>query len=234
MSSDRDKTLAAFGEKQAASYDDRFAKASAMRDAMHLVTRLALGELRDDARVLCVGAGTGLEIGYLAAAFPRWRFMAVEPAPAMLAQCRKRADAEGFADRCEFHEGFLDSLSIGDPYDGATCLLVSHFLQRPERKEFFIEIARRLKPGATLVNADLASGVGTPGHKRAMAVWRRMWLLCDTPVEQVDNMLTEFEKKVPLLPPDDVVELVCAAGFDAPTPILQTLLIHGWSFTRSA
>lgn len=234
MSSDRDKTLAAFGEKQAASYDDRFAKASAMRDAMHLVTRLALGELNEDASVLCVGAGTGLEIGYLAAAFPRWRFMAVEPAPAMLAQCHKRADAEGFADRCEFHEGFLDSLPEGDPYDAATCLLVSHFLQRPERREFFAAIARRLKPGATLVTADLASDVGTPGHARAMAVWRRMWLHCDTPLEQVDNMLVEFEKKVPLLPPAEVAKLVCAAGFEAPTPILQTLLIHGWSFTRSA
>jgi tRNA (cmo5U34)-methyltransferase len=233
MPSARDKTLAAFGEKQAASYDDRFAKASAMRDAMHLVTRLALGELKDDARVLCVGAGTGLEIGCLAAAFPQWRFMAVEPAPAMLAQCRKRAGAEGFADRCEFHEGFLESLPEGEPYDAATCLLVSHFLERPERSEFFTEIARRLQPGATLVTADLASAVGTPGHARLMAVWRRMWLLCDTPIEQVDQMLTEFEKKVPLLPPADVVELVCAAGFEAPTSILQTLLIHGWSFRRA-
>ncbi len=234
MPSDRDKTLAAFGEKQAASYDDRFAKASAMRDAMHLVTRLALGELKEDARVLCVGAGTGLEIAYLAAAFPHWRFTAVEPAPAMLTLCRQRADREGFADRCEFHEGFLESLPEGEPYDAATCLLVSHFLERPDRSEFFAEVARRLQPGATLVNADLSSGVGTPGHARLMAVWRRMWLLCDTPVEQVDQMLTEFEKKVPLLPPAEVVELVCSAGFESPTPILQTLLIHGWSFTRSS
>src|SRR5690606_13555283 len=99
---------------------------------------------------------------------------------------------------------------------------------------FFAEIARRLKPGATFVNADLCSEVGTPEHARAMAVWRRMWLLCDTPVEQVDRMLAEFEKRVPLLPPNEVVKLVCAAGFEAPTPLVQTMLIHGWSFTRAA
>lgn len=228
-----DEATAAFGAKHAASYDDSFAKASAMRDAMHLVTRLALRGLPADARVLCVGAGTGLEIGYLAEAYPSWRFMAVEPAPAMLAICRRRAVEEGFADRCEFHEGYLDSLPVGEPYDAATCLLVSHFLQPPERRELFAEVARRLASGAILVTADLASDRLAPMHGRLLEVWRQMWLHCDTPADRVDQKLENFERMVSLLPPAEVASLVCSAGFDSPTPVLQTLLIHGWTFRRT-
>ncbi|WP_232288441.1 class I SAM-dependent methyltransferase [Anaeromyxobacter sp. K] len=62
-----------------------------MRDALHLVTRLALGELPAQARILCVGAGTGAELLSLAAAFPGWRFTAVDPSEPMLRRCRARA-----------------------------------------------------------------------------------------------------------------------------------------------
>ncbi|TWT96732.1 hypothetical protein Pla108_25060 [Botrimarina colliarenosi] len=234
MPTDRGKTLAAFDAEKAASYDNQFANVSAMRDAMHLLTRLALGELPAESRVLCVGAGTGLEIGYLAEVFPRWRFMAVEPAPAMLDLCRKRARDNDFADRCEFHGGYLDSLPAAEPYDAATCLLVSHFLQPPERRALFVEIAQRLTPGAVLVAADLASDRAAPAHDRLMAAWRQMWLLCGMPVDQVEKARAHFEEQVSLLPPAEVASLVCSAGFEAPTPILQTLLIHGWSFRREA
>ena len=59
-----------FDQKQAAEYDQRFAKAAAMRDALRLLTAAVLGDPPADARVLSVGAGTGLEIAYLAQKFP--------------------------------------------------------------------------------------------------------------------------------------------------------------------
>jgi tRNA (cmo5U34)-methyltransferase len=59
-----------FDESHAAAYDERFAKLAPMQDALHLVTQLALAELPADARVLCVGAGTGAELVHLAGALP--------------------------------------------------------------------------------------------------------------------------------------------------------------------
>ncbi len=51
-----------FDQKFASSYDRRFAKLVPMREALHLLIRMVLSELPNDARVLCVGVGTGSEL----------------------------------------------------------------------------------------------------------------------------------------------------------------------------
>ena len=76
-----------FDEKRASTYDERAAKLAPLRDTLHLLTRLILSELPANARILCVGVGTGLELIYLAKEFPQWQFTAVEPATAMLDTC---------------------------------------------------------------------------------------------------------------------------------------------------
>lgn len=136
-----------FDQKTASSYDKQNAFWETGREALFSLMRLILSELPADARILCVGAGTGTEIITLAQAFPQWQFTAVEPAPAMLDVCRRKAEESGIAPRCTFHEGYLDSLPASDPFDAATCLLVSQFLkQAEERSRFFGQIAQRLRP----------------------------------------------------------------------------------------
>jgi hypothetical protein len=46
----------------------------------------------------------------------------------MMAVCRRRATEQGFADRCTFHTGSLDSLPAGESFHAATSLLVSQFI----------------------------------------------------------------------------------------------------------
>ena len=69
-----------FDEERASTYDKSAAKIAPLRDTLNLLTRLILSDLPADARILCVGVGTGLELIYLAHEFPQWRFTAVEPA----------------------------------------------------------------------------------------------------------------------------------------------------------
>lgn len=127
-----------FDEERASTYDEKAAKVAPLRDVLHLLTRLILSELPADARVLCVGVGTGLELIYLAQEFPQWQFTAVGPATAMLDTCRQKAEECGVASRCTWHEGYLDSLPTSAPFDAATCLLVSHFfMQQEERRKIF-------------------------------------------------------------------------------------------------
>jgi tRNA (cmo5U34)-methyltransferase len=223
-----------FDEERAASYDHIFEKIAPMRDALHLLTRLVFSELPSAARILCVGAGTGAEILYLAEAFPQWRFTAVEPAAPMLAICRRRAEEAGIASRCTFHEGYLESLPATDPFDAATCLLVSHFLlEKDERGDFFRQIAGRLRPGGYLVSADLASDMNSPAYRSLLGTWKQMMRHCGVPAEQAEQSGVPHGRDVAVLPPHEVAAIIASSGFEAPTLFLQTLLIHAWYARRS-
>jgi len=166
-----------FDEQQAAGYDERWAPLAPLRDSLHLQMRLVLQGLPADARILCVGAGTGAELIALARAFPSWRFVAVDPSAPMLEVCKQNAARESITHRCEFHAGYAHELPANLKCDAATTILVSQFLtDRTARVGFFREIAQRLKPGGTLVTADLCL-LSADQHDRLFPVWQRMMRL---------------------------------------------------------
>src|SRR5690606_6598619 len=106
----RAEEIRAVFDQQAAGYDKQWAKLSPIRDGLHFLLESVFADLPTDARVLCVGVGTGAELAHLAKTFPLWSFTALDPSSAMIEQCRKRAEKEGFASRCRFHVGYVDSL----------------------------------------------------------------------------------------------------------------------------
>lgn len=223
-----------FDKERASTYDIRAAKIAPLRDALHLSIRLILCELPTDARILCVGVGTGLELIYLAQEFPQWQFTAVEPATAMLEICRQNARAAGVESRCTWHEGYLDSLPASAPFDAATCLLVSHFFMQPEeRRKFFSQIASRLRPQGYLVSADLASDMSTSAYQDLRDIWTRMLKYAAYPDEDVEKFLASHGRDAAVLPPDQVGAIIASSGFDAPVLFLQTLFIHAWYARRS-
>ncbi len=224
-----------FDQERASSYDERFAALAPMRDALHLLIRVILSELPTDAHILCVGAGTGAELIYLAQNFPQWRFTAVEPAAPMLDICRQKAEERGIASRCTFHEGYLDSLPASDSFNAATCLLVSHFMmQQDERSDFFQQIASRLHPDGYLVSSDLASDMATSEYQSLLEVWLRMLKYAQVPVAEIDNFRVSYGRDVALLSPEKVESIITKGGFESPVLFYQTLLIRAWYAKRSA
>lgn len=118
---------------------------------LHRMTMLLLSEhISRSAEILVVGAGGGLELEVLAEAQPEWSFVGVDPSTAMLDAARLRIAQ--FKDRVELRHGYIDDAPPG-PFDGATCLLMLHFLDRQERLRTLKEIRRRLRPNAALVVA---------------------------------------------------------------------------------
>ena len=221
----------AFDEDHAASYDQRFAKLAPFKDALHLAMRGLLADLPEDARVLCVGAGTGAELLYLADAFPGWTFTLVEPAAAMLNRCRTRAAEAGIEARCSFHEGYLDALPPTDPFDAATSILVSQFvLIRQKRCNFFQDIAARLKTEGHLITADLAGEPGTVPWE----AWMALMKYNDFTEEQIAQYCTALKNDVAVVPPSEVEAIIASGGFEAPMLFCQTLLIHAWHARRTA
>lgn len=227
----RPETAALFNA-HAPTYDTQWARMSPVRDALNFLLEPLLATLPDDAHILGVGVGTGAELAFLAQRFPRWRFTAVEPAETMLALCRQRAEAEGFAARCTFHLGFLETLAP-TAHHAATCFLVSQFLLDPaERTALFHEIAARLTPGGILVNADLAADVTTPGYDALLRLWMTRMSSAGVPDEAIERARAAYAKDVAILPPERVASLIEAAGFERPVPFFQAALLQAWCARR--
>ena len=225
-------SLTHFGPEQAAAYDERFAKLAPLRDALHLLAASLLEAMPGDARILCVGAGTGAEILALASRFPGWHFTAVEPSGPMLDLCRRKADSAGIAGRCEFHEGYLDSLPRAEPFHAATSFLVSQFvLDAESRRGFFREIATRLKPGGRLLNADLSADRTAASYPDLFEAWLRLMAFAGLPPEAIASLRSAYGRDVAITPPHEIEALIRSAGFEAPVAFLQTGMIRAWSAT---
>jgi tRNA (cmo5U34)-methyltransferase len=196
---------------------------------LHRMAALLLAEAAPaSADVLVVGAGGGLELAAMAALEQRWRFIGVDPAPAML-DLAQQAVAP-FAQRVQLVMGIIDQAPAG-PFDGATCLLTLHFLEHGERLRTLREIRRRLRRGARFVmahhsppegSAELWMGrsiaFGAEGHSApssTLAAARRM------------------TAGLPLLAPSKEEELLHLAGFADVELFYAAFSFRGWVGTAA-
>jgi tRNA (cmo5U34)-methyltransferase len=151
----------------------------------------------------------------------------------MLDVCRRRAEAEGFASRCHFHEGYLDSLGVNDGHDAATCFLVPQFiLERAERSALFRAISDRLLPGGILASSDLASEAGPDARAALLHTWLTMMAGAGIPPDAQARMREAYGRDVAIPPPEVIASIIEAGGFETPVQFFQAGLIHAWFCRR--
>lgn len=213
-----------------ASYaEDAPRKVPGLADLHRMMMLLLAEQAPGAAHILVVGAGGGMETKALAEAQPAWRFTGVDPSPAMLdLACQTLAP---FADRVELLEGTIDQAPAG-PFDGATCLLTLHHIDRSERLRTLREIRRRLKPGMNLVIA----GHSAPGPDPERWMTRSVAFGDRTGLDWVKaaatgKMMTE---RLPLLAPTEEEDLLREAGFTAVALFYAAFSFRGWVATASA
>ena len=222
-------------DRMASGYDSKLARMAPINNGLYFLLESVLAGLPEEARILCVGVGTGAELIHLARVFPGWRFTAVEPSGAMIDTCRKRVDEVGLSSRCSFHEGYVESLPLEGMHDAATCFLVSQFiLDAQARSDFFKQIADRLVPNGILANADLSADVESEDYDALLAVWQRVMDSSAVSAEGLDRMKSGYAKDVAILSPAATASIIEAGGFVKPVQFFQAGLICGWFTTRAS
>lgn len=161
-----DRDAPAAFERTAADYDRARRALVTCQDSLH--ARLIEALTSAPARILELGAGTGLLSAAVARAFPAAELWLVDAAPAMLARARQR-----LAGHPHLHCAELDyrqSLPCG-PFDAVVSALSIHHLSHVDKQGLFRRVFEALRPGGVFANADQVLGP-TPAQE---AYYQQVW-----------------------------------------------------------
>jgi len=186
--------------------------------------------LPERAKILVVGAGTGMEICEFAPLNPGWSFCAVDPSENMLNLMTRKLSERNITNCVDIRKGYVDNIENEEVFDGATCILVMHFLKDDGSKLALLEsIGRRLKHGAPCVLID---GFGEPGSaefEEIKASWKHYPIIHGVSSEAVENAFREvIMKMVQFVPESRILELLRAAGFTGTFKYYSGFLYGGW------
>lgn len=220
-----------FDEDMAAAYDRRNSGLKPISDCLHFLMGLVLQDLPENARLLCVGVGTGAEILSLATQRPGWSFVGVDPSLDMLQVGRKRLEAAGVLDRCELVHGYVDDVA-DQGFDAVIALLVAHFIQLPDRPAFYGSIHDRLKPGGRFVSAEISCDLDGAQFPAMLKDWEQVQKMMGATPASLAALPGMLRNVLGVVPPEKTEALWREAGFTPPTGFFQGFMIRGWHAQR--
>jgi tRNA (cmo5U34)-methyltransferase len=179
----------------------------------------------DDANILVLGAGGGLELKVFADMQPAWHFCGVDPSAEMLALARQTLGP--LSERVTFHQGYIDDAPEG-PFDGATCLLTLHFMPEEERRRAVAEVYRRLKPGAAFVVAHHSYPQNEPEKRLWLSRFAAFGPEPGLSFASREDMITAIGERLPALSPEKDEEILRDAGFSDVALFYAGFTFRGW------
>ena len=193
---------------------------------MHRMAAQLLAERTgDDASILVLGAGGGLEIRAMAELQPSWRFHGVDPSAEMLAVAR--AACAPVTGRVGWTQGLIPD-APADMFDGATCLLTLHFVAEADKLEALTAIRRRLKPGAALILVDLCLDKASPDYDALRDRYARFALDSGANADDVAATRDRLKEVIHTVSPARNEALLREAGFDGGALFYAGLSWRGW------
>lgn len=193
---------------------------------LHKMMAVLLAERApSDAHILVLGAGGGMELKAFAQAQPGWQFEGIDPSKAMLELAQ--ATLGELNSRVHLHAGYIDSTPMA-LFDGASCLLTLHFLKPPERLETLKALYHRLKPGAPLVIAHHSFTMTAPEPDKWLKRNAAYAIASGIPAAQAQNNLPAIKERLPILSPEQEIELLSKAGFVDIEMFYCAFTFKGW------
>lgn len=186
------------------------------------------------ARVLVVGAGTGVEMAAFGAAKPLWDILGVDPSPQMIELARRKLDALRLASpRLALHEGFVSDLPGEPAFDAATLYNVLHFLPDDGAKAALLrDIASRLRPGGSLILFDLHGDPASDEFDRLDEAWAAYMSVRGMPEADRAVFRRRLAEGIHYVPEERILQLLLDAGFAPPVRFFRAFLYGGWIAER--
>jgi tRNA (cmo5U34)-methyltransferase len=223
----KEQVLAAFSDPEAVA---RYAENPPRRvpgfaDLLCMTTLLLAERVPDDARVLVLGAGGGLDLKAFAQSRPGWTFDGIDPSAEMLKLAEQTLGP--LASRARLHQGYIEDAPEG-PFDAAACLLTLHFVAPEERHLMVAEIHRRLKPGAPLVVAHFSFPQGE--GERALWLSRYADFAVASGIEpaKAENARAGVDAHLNILTPEEDEAILRQAGFSNVSLFYVGFTFRGW------
>jgi tRNA (cmo5U34)-methyltransferase len=218
-----------FNADRAKGYDDRIEQMIPGYHTMQRLTEVFLStELPETASVLMVGAGTGAEVVECGKRHPGWTITAEDPSVEMVKLGRAKADAAKLSSQVHWIAEPLGKVPTEPPFDGATLLLVLHFLAEPEKRKLLDKIAERLTPGAPLV---LSTFVGDPNDTRTKKIYeisKAHALANGLDRAEVEDKLNLNRTDIHIVPEERIKALLRDSGFIDVQRLVQGLAMMTW------
>lgn len=180
-----------------------------------------------DGQLLVVGAGGGLETRYLASVEPGWRFVGVDPAPAMLDLARAVAGPAA-GQRLTLIEGTVAD-APGSMFDAATCILVLGLVPDDGSKLALLqETRRRLHSNAPFILVDQCIDRAAPDVERRLTRYASYALRSGVEAATVANARAAVAALESMVPSRRNEELLQEAGFRDAEVFYAAMAWRGW------
>lgn len=214
----------------ATEYDKGVRRTLPTYDPMLRLTQTFLrSSLKEEASVLIVGGGGGNELKAFGPTNPGWNFTVVDPAKAMLELAEAKSNHLKLEKRVDLIHGTVENVPDHRSYDGATCILVLHFVADVEEKLALLKKIRfHLKPGSPFVLVTKFGDVNDPEFKTLVSLWKDYWLDTTNMTEEKVEELMKGTLTEASVTEEKVRELLTEAGFHKIAHFFKTNHFGGW------
>lgn len=192
---------------------------------LRMTTLLLAERVPADGKVLVLGAGGGLELKAMADTQPGWTFDGVDPSEKMLELAAETVGAH--RGRVRFHTGTIEAAPDG-PFDGATSILVFHFVARDERLGTLRQIRRRLAPGAPFVLAHISFPQTEPDRSTWIARHVLFGAADGADPAQLAAAREAIGTRLTILAPEEEEAMLREAGFSDVSLFYAGFSCRGW------
>jgi len=149
----------------------------------------------------------------------------------MLSLARRKISEKKLGNNIRLVQGYIDSLNDNADFDGATCILVMHFLKDDGAKLGLLKnIHHRLKHSAPLVLVDGCGDSTSKAFEETMNAWKQYPIMHGVDPGQVEKAFSEvITKMVQFVPEPRILELLNQAGFTNVFKYYSGFLYSGWT-----